>query len=580
MLKRFFQIADTVIDIHRIKKAARKTTELNYFKNEFRSNCTSFLNTDDIYKIKNDANRILDGEYQIYNFEPYKNIKWNQDPISGRTIKNSFVVDLIRTSNLHNKVDIKNIWEQSHLHPLVTLAQCYELFGDLRCAYKIVDILMDFYYKNPCGQSVAWKCCMDSAIRLANIVNSISKISNTPCYKENEIIIIQCIYEHVLFISKNYEDKGKYTNNHYLSDLIGVIWGSVYLYKNYNVREMLDLYDETMDRLNKEAHRQILSDGFDYELSTYYHCFVTELLTETLNMLIQNECVVPVELSDITTKMLGCCKELGAFEGGLPLIGDQDGSRLFHLKGCFDIDRCNFSTLDRFSNSPEGEVKEFGNIYVLSKDNIKVFFKCGAIGTSGKGTHDHNDQLSVCVYIDNVEIICDSGTYCYTRDLKKRKKYRSVQSHSTVHFIDQEQNDISDVFSIKSKQYGKLVRYETDLVEGEFIYENMEKHKRVVSINSGILTIEDEAVDGISRLVLPISYSKIRRIDDFHICFSCSGIEVFISSEDIIEIKKASISRSYGTEAEAVYVDSKCNGKHFYYIKRGTNEYDYSTLAK
>ena len=569
MLMKFFQIINNIIKLYEIEKEVRKPIKSLCSKNEFKVDSISFLRPEDIKKIKLDAMRILEGEYQIYNFEPYRNVTWNKDPISGQNIKNAFVVDLIRTSRLYNKVDIKNIWEQSHLHPLVTLAQAYEITDDLQYANKLMDILIDFCRYNPCGQSVAWKCSMDSAIRVANIIRSVTKISSTPCFRANENKIIKCIYEHILYVSKNYENNGSYPNNHYLSNLIGVIWGSVYLHKNYGIRKALEIYSDAIDRLNIEVKRQIQKDGFDYELSTYYHCFVTELFAETLNMLNMNEEMVPMELCDATTKMLSCCKALGAFEGRLPLIGDQDGSRLFHLKGCFDIDRCDFSTLSRFSDGSANENKNFGGIYVLNTDDIRVYFKCGAVGTNGKGTHDHNDQLSVCVFINGAEVISDSGTYCYTNDLDKRKKYRSVQSHSTVHFANQEQNSISNVFSMESNQGGRLIQFNEELVEGEFIYKTGEYHRRIVSINSMNIMLEDEASGGVSRLVIPVPYSEIRRIDECHVRFLIHELEISISSNKRIEIQTASISRAYGTEIEATYIDSMCDGTHIYYITRG-----------
>lgn len=569
MLTRFFLIIKNLIIIYKIKKEVRKTVRGLYSKNEFNLDSISFLCSKDTEKIIQDAIRILEGEYQIYNFESYRNLTWNKDPVSGQTIKNALVVDLIRTSRLYNKVDIKNIWEQAHLHPLVTLAQAYEITGNLKYANKILDILIDFCRYNPCGQSVAWKCSMDSAIRVANIIHSVSKISGTPCFKKNEIKIVRCIYEHILYVSKNYENKGRYPNNHYLANLVGVIWGAVYLHRNYGIQKAKELYSDAIDRLNIEVKRQIQKDGFDYESSTYYHCFITELFAETVDMLNRNEEKVPMELNETTTKMLSCCKALGAFTGSFPLIGDQDGSRLFHLKGCFDINKCDFSTLSRFSTTNEKEDKNFGGIYILNGNNIKVYFKCGAIGTNGNGTHDHNDQLSVCVFINGIEVVCDSGTYCYTNNLDKRKKYRSVKAHSTVHFVNQEQNSISNVFAMETNQEGRLIRFDEELAEGVFAYKTGEQHSRIVSIHNRNIVLEDNAIGGVSRLVIPVSCSKIRRIDDYHVCFLIHELEVSILSNERIETQVAFISRAYGVEIEATYIDSICNGKHVYYITQG-----------
>ena len=570
MLSSIVKVANSVFRNLGIRIQSRlKKKDRILFANNFKSDCTSFLSCSDIEKIKCDAKRILDGELQVFNFRPYRNVKWNQDPVSRRIVHNSVVVDLIRVSQLYNSADIKNIWDQSHLYSLVTLAQCYVLTSDSHYADSIVDTLISFYDCNPCGQSIAWKCSMDSAIRLANIVLSVSKITNSIRYKKEEKIIVKYIYQHVLFISRNYEDKGECPNNHYISDLVGVIWGAVYLYQNYKIEKAFSIYSESINRLENEINRQVRNDGFDFELSTYYHCFVAELLAETINMLSQNNFTIPISIIDTTKKMIGCCAILGAFDGQLPLLGDQDGSRLFLLRGYFDVDRCDFSVLQRFADNIEYESNRIGNICILNGGGIRAYFKCGAIGTEERGTHDHNDQLSVCVYVGDVEIICDSGTYCYTNNLEARKKYRSVKSHSTVFFPNLEQNDISNVFSFGSRNDGRLVRQSSNFAEGVFTYENNLFHRRVININSGCLTIEDTADNGIARLVIPYPCSLIRKVNDYHVCFSVQGIHVNISSNESIEIHEASISKAYGIESEATYVDSPCIGRHFYYIQQG-----------
>ena len=41
-------------------------------------------------------------------------------------------------------------------------------------------------------------------------------------------------------------------------------------------------------KMKKETARQINEDGSDYENSTYYHCFVCELLCEVVSLLEEN----------------------------------------------------------------------------------------------------------------------------------------------------------------------------------------------------------------------------------------------------------------------------------------------------
>ncbi len=44
-------------------------------------------------------------------------------------------------------------------------------------------------------------------------------------------------------------------------------------------------------------------------------------------------------------------------------------------------------------------------MYIYTSNNLYLAIKCGPLGSSGKGSHDHNDQLSIELTIDGKEII-------------------------------------------------------------------------------------------------------------------------------------------------------------------------------
>ncbi|MFH4410619.1 heparinase II/III-family protein, partial [Acinetobacter baumannii] len=74
---------------------------------------------------------------------------------------------------------------------------------------------------------------------------------------------------------------------------------------------------------------------------------------------------------------------------------------------------------------------EFG-MYIYTSNNLYLAIKCGPLGSSGKGSHDHNDQLSIELTIDGKEIIKDPGTYLYTAIPEKRNLFRSTGAHFTI----------------------------------------------------------------------------------------------------------------------------------------------------
>jgi len=293
-----------------------------------------FLTRDEKEKIIQDADRLLDGKYQIFNYPVYTFKDWNIDPVTKIRIPVAWCTSLIRISNLYNRADVKNYWDQSHLYGAVTLGQAYKLTGNEDYAKKSIDLMLDWITRNPVGTTVSWKCPMDIAIRVANMVLSLSLLSDSSNYEQHQSLLIKSLYGQVIYITNNYENTSDTPNNHYLSDLAGVIWGCAFLDMEYGVEGSLQLLRDTIGRLDEEIIRQVHPCGMDYEHSVYYHCFVTELVVETISMLQSNKYEVPVSLIKTAEKMVGTCDYLGAFKQmPLPLFGDQDGSRLFLFRG-------------------------------------------------------------------------------------------------------------------------------------------------------------------------------------------------------------------------------------------------------
>src|SRR5207302_177785 len=140
-------------------------------------------------------------------------------------------------------------------------------------------------------------------------------------------------------------------------------------------------------RIEIEIMRQVYNDGGDYEASTGYQVLVTQLLTTTL-LLMRSEGVTP--------------------------------------KPAF-VERLRM--MFRFLNTV---ASPFGELLFFAIPN----------GILGKGSHTHNDKLSFVLRVAGKEVLCDSGTGCYTRDITTRNHFRSTAAHNTLLIDDTEQNRI------------------------------------------------------------------------------------------------------------------------------------------
>jgi hypothetical protein len=71
---------------------------------------------------------------------------------------------------------------------------------------------------------------------------------------------------------------------------------------------------------------------------------------------------------------------------------------------------------------------DFG-LWIFRSDRLFLAIRCGKLGHSGRGAHDHNDQLAIELTIDGVDWVADPGSYLYTASRTMRNAYRSVQAH-------------------------------------------------------------------------------------------------------------------------------------------------------
>ena len=96
-------------------------------------------------------------------------------------------------------------------------------------------------------------------------------------------------------------------------------------------------------------------------------------------------------------------------------------------------------------------------VYIYKSPHFYMTVRCGEVGQKGNGGHAHNDQLSITLRIDGVDIVVDPGTYLYTPVPERRNEFRSTAAHFTIQRADnKEQNPWhhgrAGLFSMKKEQ--------------------------------------------------------------------------------------------------------------------------------
>lgn len=214
----------------------------------------------------------------------YKPIDWQLDFRSGyRWSEKTFHCD-IRIGPAPG-ADIKLPRELARMQHLPQLALCAmrAASGDDRFASRQVYIgeiraqLLDFIATNPPRYGVNWACAMDVAIRVANWLLSLDLLATIGISLDQpaQDVVARSVAEHAAYVAENLEWSEAHRTNHYLADLVGLLYSGARLGRSLRSDAWLAL---AVAELNAEAVVQFHAEGSCYEGSTSYHRLSAELL--------------------------------------------------------------------------------------------------------------------------------------------------------------------------------------------------------------------------------------------------------------------------------------------------------------
>jgi len=193
---------------------------------------------------------------------------------------------------------------------------------------------------------------------------------------------------------------------------------------------------------------------------------------------------------------------------------------------------------DRVRPSADPASSDFPNagIYLLREGDLYLLFNCSDVGMNGRGSHGHNDALSIEVSACGVPFIIDPGSYVYSANLHERHLFRSTEYHATVQVDGTEQNSIDEAvpFVIGNEAKPRVLKCEigseTDVIVAEHDgYQRLPSpvnHRRTVRFEktNRYWNIEDDLIgEGAHELTVR-----------FHVA---PGIEVKPTADQTFELK-------------------------------------------
>ena len=399
-------------------------------------------------------------------------VEWLCEPVSGVRWPLDFHADVVLVRG--DGSDVRVLWELNRLGHLVTLGRAYACGGGEELAKEFFTQTETWAEQNPSGFGPNWACAMEVALRAVNLLAAFRLFRRSPALDEERLATLLALFDaHGRHIRRNLEYSYIAAGNHYLSDIAGLLWLGVCLpelsaaagWREFGLRELV-----------RELDRQVLPDGANWESSTGYHRFVTELFLYTFLLCRENGVAVEERHWRRVRSMLEYMRAYLRPDGRAPLVGDTDGGRFLPLApraadehayllavGAAVFREPRFKVTD---DAPEEVFWLMGDEGLLAYDQIEtggaevshselfkdagscvlregdlyLLLNASGAGLGGRGSHAHNDALSIEVSACGVSFIADPGTYVYTGDTRARHLFRSTAYHSTVEVDGTEQN--------------------------------------------------------------------------------------------------------------------------------------------
>ncbi len=409
----------------------------------------------------------------------YRPIDWRLDPVSGLRFPTGFQhTDWNMPAMRPGSADIKLPWEFARSQHWPLLGQAWRLTGEARFAEEMGRELLDFVEANPVGVGVNWVCTMDVALRAANWALSLQLIRQWQGLDDDFWpFAYEQLLKHGHFIRNNLEDKYEVTSNHFLSNVVGLLYVAAVCHDRPEGQDWLNW---CMPMLEREINVQVLDDGADFESSIPYHRLATELFLGAWVVCRHAgrplSAAFAVKLEAMVDYLVGVMRP----DGLMPQVGDADDGRLHILSNYGDwkpqdarhllgpaaaaLDRQEWARhagvdgawetvwwgfdadlLPLGNDTPPDLARQFSSAgHIVSRRSGNYLLATNAIvGTQGFGNHKHNDQLGFELHCNGQALIVDPGSHVYTSNPASRNKYRGTAFHNTLMIDGVEQNEIN-----------------------------------------------------------------------------------------------------------------------------------------
>lgn len=394
-------------------------------------------------------------------------IDWQLNPLTGKRIDQKVKWYKIPDFD-KERGDIKVIWEASRFSHFITFARAYLLTDNNKYYEAFHKQLQEWLDQNPYSYGANFKCGQECSFRMVNALLTFTVFEKCNITKkEDSENIKELIYRSYKKILSNFNYAYKcIKNNHTISELMGMIIGAWCCQDEERLNKAYDLLDEVIDE-------QFSIDGGYKQFSFNYQ----RLALQDLECVLSLSKVIGKNLSkqnlkkinDAAILMFQCLDQ----SNDMPNYGSNDGALVFPMTACSYRDfRPIINTIYFLLNHKclfdhdihEEEILWWFNQNINEVEIAKMEQTSSPFADAGlftlrnkeswamlilneyKSRPAHMDQLHIDLWINGVNVFCDSGTYSYASDLGR--ELIKNKSHNTACIEDAMQMNSHGAFLI------------------------------------------------------------------------------------------------------------------------------------
>jgi hypothetical protein len=401
---------------------------------------------------------------------------WHKDYASTRHWDNAKPASELDFMLSEQGSDVKYAWELSRCHWFTWLGMAYlfekqehnDTTSQERRAQAFKRDVESWCAANPLGIGINWAMPMEVAIRATNWIFATSFFHASPSLDATFWQgFMRVLWQHGKHLEYNLEYV-RNNANHFMSNAMGLlVLGAFFMKQEWqqgrNDGKRWFLKGKAF--VQKEIMRQFYEDGVNYEKSTSYHRFVTEMCTIAFAAAERVHSPFDAVYIQRFTAAHAYIFAYSRHDGSAPRFGDTDNGRVLrymasenfnnHLKN-IDFEKIFFYTPSNLETLQNNSTQNYyfqhftsGN-YIVWKNHAAHFFAdVGDYGMNGWGGHGHNDCLSFELWAFGQSVVIDSGTGFYTSNIAMRNALRSTKAHNTVMVENAEQTEYAGLWRIQ-----------------------------------------------------------------------------------------------------------------------------------